>query len=288
MILITGANGQLGKKITQELEKIKTPLRLMVRNKEKVTVRENVEVVEGDYSDPDSLKTAFRGIDRAFIVSLHEKPMERAELHRNAFLAAAEAGVKYVVYTSYQGATADSTFSMGKDHYQSELYLEESGLTYTAVRNNFYMETAHAEVNAKGVILNPSGDGQVAWVCRDDIAQVVAHLLLNSISESRTIDVTGPEAPKLSELAHLFSDLSGIKIEFQEESYEDGLAWRKEYGLSEWNLEAWMTADMAKGKGDVSEVSNTVERLLGREACSLRDFYKQNPSYITILKENLS
>ena len=87
---------------------------------------------------------------------------------------------------------------------------------------------------------------------------------------------------------HLLSELSGIKIPFKEESYEDGLAWRQEYGLSDWNLEAWMTADMAKGKGEVSEVSATVERFLGRKACSLRDFYKQNLSYITILKEKLS
>ncbi|GJL52172.1 MAG: hypothetical protein NPIRA01_33990 [Nitrospirales bacterium] len=143
-------------------------------------------------------------------------------------------------------------------------------------------------MNAKAMMLNPSGDGRVAWVCRDDIAQVAAHLLVNPMSESTTFDVTGPEAPKLSELTHLLSDLSGMQIAFQEESYENGLAWRKEYGLSEWNLEAWITADMAKGKGEVSEVSDTVERLLGRKACSLREFYTQNPSYITMLKEKLS
>ncbi|GJL51603.1 MAG: hypothetical protein NPIRA01_28300 [Nitrospirales bacterium] len=123
MILVTGANGRLGKKIVQELEAIRTPLRLMVRNKQAVTERENVEVVEGDYRHPDSLNAAFTGIDRAFLVSLHEKPLERAKLHRNAFVAAAKAGVHYVVYSSFQGAAADATFSMAKDHHQSEQYL---------------------------------------------------------------------------------------------------------------------------------------------------------------------
>jgi len=93
MILVTGANGQLGERVVRELEKAKTPLRLMVRNKTKVPDRENVEVIEGDYRDPDSLKAAFTGIDQAFIVSLHAKPLERAKLHRNAFVAAAKAGV---------------------------------------------------------------------------------------------------------------------------------------------------------------------------------------------------
>ena len=201
MILVTGANGQLGKRIVRELETTRTPLRLMVRNKQAVTKRENVEVVEGDYRHPDSLNAAFTGIDRAFIVSLHAKPMERAKLHRKAFAAAANAGVKYVVYSSFQGAAADATFSMAKDHHQSEQYLKESGLIFTALRNNFYMESAHEDVSTKAMILNPIGDGRVAWVCRDDIAQISAHLLLHPMSESTTFDVTGPEAPKLSELA---------------------------------------------------------------------------------------
>lgn len=288
MILVTGASGKLGRKVVQELQATDAPLRLMVRDKKKVSDVSNVEVVEGDYRNPDSLKAAFEGIGRAFIVSLHERPMDRAKLHRNAFMAAEDAGVDYVVYTSFQGAAEDSLFSMGRDHHQSELYLQEAGLTYAALRNNYYMETAHEEVNERGMILNPAGDGRVAWVTRDDIARVAAHLLLNPRSASEALDVTGPEAPKLSELAQLLSELIGIHIPFRIESYEEGLAWRKEYGLIEWNLEAWMSSDMAKGKGEASGVSDTVERLTGQKACSLREFYKQHPAYIAALQDQLS
>ena len=287
MILVTGASGQLGKKVAKQLETAGDALRLMVRDRKKAPDIQNAEVVEGDYDNPVSLQAAFKGIDRAFIVSLHERPMERAKLHRNAFMAAAAAGVTSVVYTSFQGAAENSLFSMGRDHWQSEKYLKQSGLTYTALRNNYYMETAHEEVNENGLIRNPAGDGRVAWVSRDDIAQVAAHLLLHPMQTSTAIDVTGPEAPKLSELARLLGDLSGKPIEFQLESYEEGLAWRKEYGLVDWNLEAWMSSDMAKGKGEASKVSDTVERLLGRKACALREFYERYPSYLTALKDHL-
>lgn len=287
MILVTGASGQLGKKVAQQLEQAGAPLRLMVRDRNKAPDIQNAEVVEGNYTDPASLQAAFNGIERAFIVSLHERPMERAKLHRNAFMAAAAANVAYVVYTSFQGAAEDSEFSMGRDHCRSETYLKESGLTYTALRNNYYMETAHEEAGDNGLIRNPAGDGRVAWVSRDDIAQVAAHLLLHPMQGATAMDVTGPDAPKLSELAKLLSELSGKPIEFQQESYEEGLAWRATYGLADWNLEAWISSDMAKGKGEASAVSDTVQRLLGRKACSLREFYKKYPSYVAALRDHL-
>lgn len=269
MILVTGASGKLGQIIVHELQLAGVFPRLMVRDKQKVSKHKDLQIIEGDYRNLDSLQAAFKGVERAFIVSLHERPMERANLHRNAFVAAAAAGVKYIVYTSFQVAAQESSFNMARDHYITEKYLQESGLNYTALRNNFYMETAHEEVNKDGnrlVIRNPAGDGRVAWVCRNDIAQVAAHLLINPMIESKELDVTGPEAPKLSELTQLLSDLSGKNIEFEQESYEEGLTWRSKSNLVNWNLEAWMSSDIAKGKGEVSKVSNTVEKVLGRKA----------------------
>ena len=82
-ILVTGATGQLGSKVAKKLNESGAQIRLLVRNKDKVTDFDNVEVFEGDYTDPASLRLAFKGVERAFIVSIHEPPMERAKLHRN-------------------------------------------------------------------------------------------------------------------------------------------------------------------------------------------------------------
>jgi NAD(P)H dehydrogenase (quinone) len=102
MILITGASGKLGGKVLEHLIESDEALRLLVRDRKRAPEVSGVEIVEGDYSDPSSLKRAFSGVDKAFIVSGHAKPMERAKLHRNVFAAAHESAVDYVVYTSHR------------------------------------------------------------------------------------------------------------------------------------------------------------------------------------------
>ena len=143
MILITGSTGKLGRLVFEKLKSSDEPIRLLVRDRRKVPVCAGVEIVEGDYSYPTSLKRAFSGVDKAFIVSGHARQMDRAKLHRNVFTASHDSAVGYIVYTSFQGARADASFSMGRDHHQSEIYLKESGLHYTILRNSFYAETAH-------------------------------------------------------------------------------------------------------------------------------------------------
>lgn len=289
MILITGASGKLGRKIVTQLEKAGEPLRLLVRDRNRAPEVKGIEIVEGDYSDRPSLKRAFSGVQKAFIVSLHEKPMERAELHRNAFEAAHQAALEYVVYTSFQGVAEDASFNMARDHYQSEIFLKESGLHFTALRNSFYAETAHQHVDEKGFLRSPSGDGRVAWVARDDIAEVVARLLLDPPPTSEFLDVTGPEAPKLTELAVLLAKLSGLHIRYADETYDEGLAWRKavakDLGLAEWDLEAWMSGCVAMGSGETGTVSDTVQRITGHRATSLCELYAKDATLIENLKE---
>lgn len=288
MILITGVTGKLGSKVFEQLQGSGEDLRLLVRDRTRAPKVSGIEIVEGDYSDISALKRAFSGVDKAFIVSGHARPMERAMLHRHVFQAAHESAVSYIVYTSFQGAAEDADFSMARDHHQSEIYLKESGLHYTALRNSFYAETAHEHVNENGVFLSPTGDGRVAWVTRDDIADVAVSLLQNPPEENEVLDVSGPAAPKLSELAEILSDVSGLDISYADESFEDGLAWRTKaaegYGLVDWDLEAWWTGVVAMGTGEAGVVSDTVERLTGHKATSLRELYVKQPELIRQLR----
>lgn len=283
-VLITGASGHLGRRVAHKLAQSGLSLRLMVRNKAQAPKIPGAEIVTADFGDTESLRRAFEGIERAFIVSLHQRPMERAELHRNAFNAAANAGVSFLVYTSFQGAAQNATFSMARDHFRSEQYLQESGVKYAALRNSFYMDDAHREVNEDGMILSPAGNGRIAWVCRDDIAELAAHLLQNPLAESEAFDVTGPEALSLSGLAELLSELTDRSIKYGEESYDKGLAWRGGYGLVDWDLDAWMTSAMAKGEGANAHVSETIDRFLRRKPRSLSEFYASYPKIISALK----
>jgi NAD(P)H dehydrogenase (quinone) len=102
-ILITGATGNVGRRVAELLSKHGEPLRLMGRRVESMPDLAQSERVVADYANPASLDKAFEGVDRAFIVSGYAEPGRRAELHRNAFQAASRGGVRHLVYLSFLG-----------------------------------------------------------------------------------------------------------------------------------------------------------------------------------------
>ena len=294
---VTGAAGRLGSLVLRGLiDQGVDPGRITAITRDASRAADlaaaGVQVRTADYGDPASLRRAFAGVRRAFIVSGHAPPMERAELHRNAFAAARRSAVESVVYTSFQGAAADACFSMGRDHHLSERYLRESGLRYAALRNSFYAETAHELVDRRGFIPSPSGDGRVAWVSRSDIAETAVQLLLHPGGGNEVLDVSGPEAPRLSEVAELLAELSGLEIRYVDESCDDGLRWRREearrLGLEDWDLESWMSGNLSMGIGEAGIVSDTVERITGRAPKSLRELYAAQPELLDELKDFVS
>ena len=133
--------------------------------------------VVADYADPNSLDLAFQGIRRAFIVSGNARPHDRAKLHRNGFQAAKRAEVEHVVYLSFLGASPDSLFPMSQDHYESQQYLANTGLSFTALQDSFYAELAAELFQGAGLLKAPAGNGAVSWVGRDEVAEAVSNLL---------------------------------------------------------------------------------------------------------------
>jgi NAD(P)H dehydrogenase (quinone) len=142
LILVTGATGKIGSSIARQLERRGKDLRLLVRDPKKLSGFSSTEKLTGDYGDVESLDHAFRGVSSAFIVSGYAKPGERSKLHRNAFQAAQRAGVRYLIYLSTLGASANSRFPMSRDHYESEGFLKETGVPHTILRDSFYSELA--------------------------------------------------------------------------------------------------------------------------------------------------
>ena len=97
--------------------------------------------------------------------------------------AAAEAGVRHVVYTSFHGAAADSTFTLGRDHFNTEEHIRAPAIGSTCLRDNFYLDFLPEMAGEDGVIRGPAGDGLVAAVSRDDVAACAAAVLAD---QSRT------------------------------------------------------------------------------------------------------
>jgi len=281
MILITGASGHVGTRIAELLSKDELPMRLMAHESRKVPLLPHAEYVIADFGDIASLDRAMKGIERAFIVSGHARPGERAKLHRNAFQAAARAGVKHLVYLSFQNASPHSEFPDCRDHHQSEQYLAETGVPYTSLRDNTYMDMLSVMPNDQGIIRGPAGNGRAAFVSREDVAQVAAMVLKDPEKATGLFNVTGPQAISLAEAAERLSRICGRAIRYQNETVEEARKWRSQ-GAEEWQVDTWIGSYLAIAAGEVEQTSDTVQLLTGREPMNLEAYF--NSYYPLVVK----
>jgi NAD(P)H dehydrogenase (quinone) len=212
------------------------------------------------------------------MVSAAEDP-DRRRLHANVVDAAVDAGVQRIVYTSFYGAEPECTFTFGRDHWHAEQHIKASGLRHTCLRDNLYIDFLPLMVGADGVIRGPAGDGRVAAVTRDDIADVAAAVLLDDGGrhDGRTYDMTGPEAMTMEEIAVELSRVSGRRITFHNETLEEAYASRAHYGAPDWEVAGWVTTYAAIANGDLDQVSGDVEAVSGHPPMSLAEFLRRNP-----------
>ncbi|HXP14703.1 MAG TPA: NAD(P)H-binding protein, partial [Actinomycetes bacterium] len=212
----------------------------------------------------------------------------RLRLHANVVGAAADAGVERIVYTSFFGAAADCSFTFGRDHWHTEELIKGSGLRFTMLRDNLYLDFLPLMVGADGVIRGPAGDGRVAAVARDDIADVAAAALLEGDDrhDGRSYDLTGPEAPTMAEVAQRLSELAGRTITYHPETLEEAYASRASYGAPDWEVDGWVTTYVAIANGELEAVSGDVAAVAGHPPMGLDDFLRRNPDSLRRLSSD--
>jgi NAD(P)H dehydrogenase (quinone) len=277
LIAVTGATGGLGGRVARRLADRGVTQRLVVRDPGRAPELDGAEAAAASYDDPDSLRRAFQGARTLLMVSASEDP-DRLRLHANVVDAAADAGVERVVYTSFFGAAPDCTFTFGRDHWHTEELIRASGLGHTFLRDNLYLDFLPLMVGPDGVIRGPAGDGRVAAVTRDDIAEVaVAALLEGDRHVGRTYDLTGPEAFTLAEAAEELSRVAGRTVSYHAETLEEAYASRAHYGAPDWEVAGWVTTYAAIANGDLEAVSGDVAAVAGHPPMSLAEFLARNP-----------
>ena len=222
------------------------------------------------YDDSDALLEAFTGVETLFMVS-GEENRDRVAQHYRCVDAATAAGVRRIVYTSFLGAAADSTFTLGRDHWATEERIRASGMAWTMLRDNFYADFVPMMVGQDGAIRGPAGDGRASLVARDDVADVAARVLLEvGQHDGLTYGLTGPEALSFNEIAALLSTPDRT-VTYVDETLQEAYASRAVYGAPDWQVDAWVSTYTAIAQGDAEVVSGDVERITGRPARSLAD-----------------
>jgi uncharacterized protein YbjT (DUF2867 family) len=243
---------------------------LVVRDPARAPSIDGGRVRQAEYRDVEESTTALAGVETLLMVSAHET-LRRREDHRRFVMAAAEAGVRHIVYTSMAAAAPDATFTLARDHAYTEEAIRASGMAFTFLRNNFFADVLRYFADPAGVVRGPAGDGRFAPVARADVADVAAAILRDPAPHAgATYTLTGPEALTMAEVADRLTSALGRPIRFENESVEEAYASRRAaYDAEDWQLHAWVSTYTSIAVGEMAEVTGDVERLTSHPARTL-------------------
>jgi NAD(P)H dehydrogenase (quinone) len=287
-IAVTGATGALGSRVAARLAARDVKQLLVVRDLARVPAIAGVEAVEmgpRGYRDQTALTEALGDCETLLLVSGREAA-ERVVEHAHAMRAAVDAGVSRIVYTSFLGAGPDATFTFARDHFATEQLIRESGLAYTFLRNSQYLDFVPLLVGDDGVIRGPAGEGKIAWVSRDDVADVAAAVLAEGGEkhDGKTYDLTGPEAHTLTWAAAQLSAATGREIRFRNETVQEAYESRVHLDAPDFEVDGWVTSYVAIATGELDVVSDAVPRIAGHRAQDLPAWLQANPQAWAHLK----
>ncbi|MEA2449667.1 MAG: hypothetical protein QOG63_1599 [Thermoleophilaceae bacterium] len=278
LIGVTGASGGVGSRTAARLAARGADQRLIVRDASRAPSldRAGVATARGGYGDGDGMRRALEGVETLFLIPAAEDE-HRVDQHVAAIDAAVAAGVQRIVYLSFLNASPDATFTFVRDHFATEELVEATGLPHAFLRMSLYLDFVPMMRSEDGVIRGPANGGRVAPVTRDDIADVAATVLSSfGDHEGRTLDLTGPEALTLQEIADELSRASGEEVRFEDETIEAARASRAGSGAPAWMVEGWITTYVAIARGELDRVSEDVQRVTGHPPTGVREYLEAN------------
>lgn len=270
MIVVTGANGHLGRAVVEHLL-TRLPAKqiaVSVRDPGKAAdlAKRGVEVRRGDFAVPEELAEAFRDAERLLLISTDVTGPLRVQLHRNAVEAARQAGVGQIVYTSIVGPDPSSPFRATADHAATEQAIRDAGLRYTLLRNSLYLGTLPMLVQGAletGVVEAPA-DGPAAYADRDELAEAAANLLVAGGYADTALELTGGEAVDLAQAAQIVAQIGGRSVERR---VLDAAQYRERLlavGMPEDAATVFLQIFQALHEGRFAAVSPALGELLGR------------------------
>lgn len=279
MIAVTGATGQLGRLVIEALLK-KVPaaeIIAAVRTPEKASelAALGVQVREADYSRPETLLSAFSGVEKVLLVSSSEVGAREAQ-HKAVIAAAREAGVSLLAYTSL--LHADTTpMGLGGEHRATEQALIASGVPYAILRNGWYSENYAASIAPailNGAFIGAAAQGKIASASRQDYAEAAAAVLTRSDAAGNIYELAGDSAYTLEEYTAEIASQSGMNIEYIDMPQADFAAALKGAGLPDWLAEMLADSDANAAKGALFDDSRTLSKLIGRPTTPWQDVVK--------------
>lgn len=268
-ILVTAAGGHLGRLTIDALLKLVPASQIVAGLRDPAKgadlAARGVTVVAADYSKPETLDAAFKGIDRLLLISSNELG-QRVAQHRNVIDAAKRAGVKLIAYTSVLRADT-SPLSVAKEHLPTEELIRASGIPFALLRNGWYTENYTASIPAAlahNALISSAGDGRIAAASRADYAAAAAAVLAGEGHAGKIYELAGNEAFTLEQFAAEITKQSGKTVAYVRLPEADFKAALLGAGLPPELAELIATSDTAAANGALFDDSRTLGKLIGR------------------------
>jgi NAD(P)H dehydrogenase (quinone) len=285
VIIVTGANGQLGRLIVEALLTRVPAGRIGVSVREPDKAKEladrGVRVRRGTFAAPASLADAFEGATQVLIVSVDAMGETAVAWHRAAIDAAVAVGARRILYTSHMGASPASRFEACRDHAAAEDALRTSGVPFTALRNGFYATSALQFLGRavpSGQLALPA-DGPVSWTAHADLAEAAAVILADEGRfEGPTPPLTADRAYDFAAIAELAGQITGramSRLVVPGEAFRAGVL---SNGVPEALADGLLGIFAASQAGEFAAVDPTLTELIGRAPIGLE----------TVLRERLT
>ncbi len=273
-ILVLNANGKVGAEVANQLIAKGEKVRIGARDTAKAKASHpKAEVVAVDFGKPETIKSAVKGVDAIFTATPYEL-LPQPELDLVA--AAKSAGVKHIVKISTQGADEDVT----SPHGAVEKSIRDSGLTYTILRPNFFMQNYSIQqagtIKDHGAFYEPADEGKSSFIDTRDIAAVAVKVLTEKGHDGKSYLLTGGEALSRNEVASAIAAATGKAVKFVN---VDDAGLRRAMADAPPKLTELMSVLMGYVRANYTDaISPDVEKLLGRKPTSFAQFAMDHSS----------
>jgi uncharacterized protein YbjT (DUF2867 family) len=232
-----------------------------------------IKTFVGDFDAPATLYPALAGVEKLFVLSSVDP--QQVQQQGKMIKAAQEVGIRHVVKLSASCAAPDSPSPIKRWHYETEQQIIRSGIPYTFLRPNYYMQNTLKWVRTirdQGLFYLPIEDAIVSQVDVRDVAAVAAVVLSSNGHQGHAYEITGREALSFEDVADQFSQALGRPVRYVRTSFEEARRHMIESGMEEWLASAvTQTYRLMKG-GGAAHVTDVVARLTGSEPISFREF----------------
>ncbi len=268
MICVTGPGGTLGSEVVRQLQSINSPFRAAYFSSQQADAArtKGIDAVVCDYNRPETLRAAFQGCDRLFLLGPNALNQTQLELH--ALQAAKTIGVRHIVKQSVMGA-GDEAFSLAKVHRPAEKAIESSGLAWTFLRPNSFMQNVVTfmgkTIKAEAVFYSASGQARISHVDVRDIAGVAVTALTEPGHEGQVYTLSGPEAWTYDEVASELSKVLGRTISHISLSPADLKHGMLAEGTPEPIADRMLDLERYFREGQANRITSDVKHVTGRE-----------------------